>query len=596
LINFVGAQIGLSKVQLLQFTYKSVTRYEHLRALQGHYGYIPFHRFETKFVIWLIQAAIETRNNAELAGLFVQECRKRKIILPGITVIERLCADSRVAAEREIVGRIASRLDERMKKNLNTMLEETIDGRLTVHGWLKRFEVGHNSADINRLLGKLEYLQDLDIPESILEGIPAHRLIWLLQQGEAYYADGLRDINETRRLAILAVCVIEWKFMITDSILETHDRIVGKVYTDCKRMRDDQLTDQKKLVNETLTSFMQLGKKLLKAHAANSAVTDVIQDTDSLETLMVTAKALTKKLESDPLEFVLLGYGKFRRYTQRMLNNIFFKGNQAAQPLLDAIKLLKALNQSEKQGNSNLPICFANAKWCKRMGNDPERKLWEISILFAIRDGLRSRDIWVNNSRIHRDTNQQLLPIQKAAQTVSLPIPLQPDTWITDRQGLLEERIKQVSRMIRQGSLPNSSIENGKLRVNRLDRQVPEGMDTLTLDIYKQMPQIAITDILREVDADTGFTDSFTHIHTGSTCVDKIGLLNVLLAGGINMGLKKMALCSSSHTSFWSLMRISNWYLTSESMADALAVVIEKHRELPLSAAWGDGTTSSSDG
>jgi hypothetical protein len=84
--------------------------------LQQHYGYLPFHRFEAEFVIWLTQAAMETRNNVELAALFVQECRKRKIILPGITVIERLCADARVAAEREIVGRIASRLDERMKK------------------------------------------------------------------------------------------------------------------------------------------------------------------------------------------------------------------------------------------------------------------------------------------------------------------------------------------------------------------------------------------------------------------------------------------------------------------------------------------------
>jgi TnpA family transposase len=141
LIDFVGAQIGLSEIQLLKFTYKSVTRYEHLRALQQHYGYLPFHRFEAELVIWLTQAAIETRNNAELAALFVQECRKRKIILPGITVIERLCADARVAAEREIVGRIASRLDKRMKKNLHTMLEETVDGRLTIHGWLKRFEV-----------------------------------------------------------------------------------------------------------------------------------------------------------------------------------------------------------------------------------------------------------------------------------------------------------------------------------------------------------------------------------------------------------------------------------------------------------------------
>ena len=62
------------------------------------------------------------------------------------------------------------------------------------------------------------------------------------------------------------------------------------------------------------------------------------------------------------------------------------------------------------------------------------------------------------------------------------------------------------------------------------------------------------------------------------------------------MGLKKMALCSSSHTSFWPLMRIANWHVTSESMSDALAIIIDKHRKLPLSNVWGQGLTSSSDG
>jgi TnpA family transposase len=217
-------------------------------------------------------------------------------------------------------------------------------------------------------------------------------------------------------------------------------------------------------------------------------------------------------------------------------------------------------------------------------------------VLFAIRDGLRSRDIWVENSQAYQDTRQQLLPVEQAEQTVSLPVPLQADRWIQQRKDLLAQQIKQVSRMIRQGALPNSCIEKGKIRINRLDRQVPEGMDSLTLDIYSQMPQVSVTEILREVDEDTGFADSFTHIHTGSPSADRIGLLNVLLAGGINMGLKKMAVCSSSHTSFWSLMRISSWYVSHEAMTDALAVIIEKHRKLPLSAVWGDGTTASSDG
>jgi TnpA family transposase len=594
---FLAAQLGISEDELGTYGMRSETRYEHSSELQRLYGFRIFQEAdEPGFLNWLLQTAIETRNNTELVELFVQECRKRKIILPGITVIERLCAEARVVAEREIVGRIARRLDERMKQNLNAMLAETVDGRLTIHGWLKRFEAGHNSADVNRLLERLEYLKELDIPESVLEGIPSHRIIWLRQQGEAYYADGLRDINEARRFAILAVCVLEWKAMIKDAVLETHDRIVGKLYNSCKRIRDDQLIDQKELTNETLTSFVALGKKLLKAHTDNTTIVEVIQDTEALENLMITATALTKKLESDPLEHVLLGYGKFRRYTQRMLDDIIFEGNQAAQPLLKAIEVLKILNQSEKQQGGELPVGFANPSWSKRLGQEPDRKLWEMAVLFAIRDGLRSRDIWVVGSRTYQDTRQKLLPIQQAEKTLSLSIPLQANEWVIKRKGLLEQLIKKVARMIRQGTLPNSCIEKGKIHVNRLDPQIPEGIDTLTLDIYKRMPQVSITDILREVDKDTGFTDHFIHIHTGSPCMDKIGLLNVLLAGGINMGLKKMALCSSSHPSFWPLIRISNWHVNSESITNALSVVIDKHRILPLSSAWGDGTTSSSDG
>lgn len=219
-----------------------------------------------------------------------------------------------------------------------------------------------------------------------------------------------------------------------------------------------------------------------------------------------------------------------------------------------------------------------------------------MAILFSIRDGLRSRDIWVVGSRTYQDTRNQLLLVQQAEKTLSLPIPLNAKEWIKERKELLDHQIKHVTQMMQRKTLPNSCIENGKIYVNRLDSSIPEGIDSLTLDIYKEMPQISITDLIKEVDQDTGFTDYFTHIHTGSTCTDKLGLMNVLLAGGINMGLKKMALCSSSHTSFWSLMRISNWHVTSESIMNALSTIIDEHSKLPLSSSWGKGMTSSSDG
>ncbi|WP_407695342.1 hypothetical protein [Sphingobium cloacae] len=37
------------------------------------------------------------------------------------------------------------------------------------------------------------------------------------------------------------------------------------------------------------------------------------------------------------------------------------------------------------------------------------------------------------------------------------------------------------------------------------------------------------------------FPRPFTHLRTGAPCRDRIGLMNVLLAEGVNLGLRKMA-------------------------------------------------------
>lgn len=418
----------------------------------------------------------------------------------------------------------------------------------------------------------------------------------MLQQGGAYYADGLRELKEERRFAILAVAAIEWQSMLTDTIIETHDRIVGKLYSDCTRMRDTQLLDHKKLVKSTLKSYVQLSKTLLKAYDSGQPVADIITDKAALKTLMLNASALTQRMSSDPLEFALEGYGKFRRYSGRMLEDTTFEGNKSARPLLDAINVLREVNLHGHKDEVNLLTTFASPKWRKILGRTPDRKWWETAILFSIRDALRSRDIWVVGSRKYQDTRTQLLPIAQAEKCLSLPIPLQADDWINQRKTMLNEQMKKVSRMLRDGTLPSNTLEKGKLHVKRLERDIPEGMDALTLDVYNHMPQIPITDILKEVDADTGFSEAFTHINTGSPCADNLGLLNVLLADGINLGLKKMALCSSSHASFWPLMRISQWHVNSDATKNALSILMEAHENLPFANNWGDGTTSSSDG
>ncbi|TGG97369.1 Tn3 family transposase, partial [Escherichia coli] len=87
-----------------------------------------------------------------------------------------------------------------------------------------------------------------------------------------------------------------------------------------------------------------------------------------------------------------------------------------------------------------------------------------------------------------------------------------------------------------------------------------------------QIPPTRITDLLLEVDAATGFTEAFTHLRTGAPCADRIGLMNVILAEGINLGLRKMADATNTHT-FWELIRIGRWHVEGEAYDRALAMV-----------------------
>lgn len=42
------------------------------------------------------------------------------------------------------------------------------------------------------------------------------------RQGECYFADGLRDLPDKRRIAILAVCVIEWQAGIRENLIASN--------------------------------------------------------------------------------------------------------------------------------------------------------------------------------------------------------------------------------------------------------------------------------------------------------------------------------------------------------------------------------------
>lgn len=600
LLRFIGAQLGITSEALLAYAARRQTRQQHLEALRALYGYKMFTgRGARDLKVWLGSEAEAALSNEDLARRFVAECRRTQTILPGVSVIERLCADALVAAERKIEARISERLDTAMRARLDAMLAETVEGGISRFIWLRQFEVGKNSADMNRVLDRLEFLQRLGLTPAALKDVPPHRVTRLRRQGERYFTHDLRDVSDDRRLAILAACAVEWQAAVADAVVETHDRIVGKSWNEAKVRCDARIADAKTSLHGTLRAFSGLGAALLEARGDAAALEEAIATAcgwQALEGLVATADQLTVTMAADALAHVGQGYHRFRRYAPRMLRMLDVQAAPVAEPLIAAAQLVIGGSDQPMAGR---PTTFLRrgSKWHRHLqSQEPgDHRLWEVAVMFHLREAFRSGDIWLAQSRRYADLKDALVPIEAAQATPRLVMPFDPADWLADRKTRMAKALKRLAQAAKAGTIPGGSIEDGALKIDRLSPAVPAEAEGFVLDLYKRLPDIRITDLLLEVDDAIGFTEAFTHIRTGAPCKDRIGLLTVLLAEGLNLGLSKMAEATDTH-GYFELSSLSNWYVEADAMTRALAMVIEAQSALPMARFWGAGITASSDG
>jgi hypothetical protein len=90
-------------------------------------------------------------------------------------------------------------------------------------------------------------------------------------------------------------------------------------------------------VRTTLKSFAEIGGALLDAQDDGQPLEPVIgneQGWDRFKALVATAVSLTATITTDPLNHVLDGYHRFRRYAPRMLRLLDLQASPIAIPLV----------------------------------------------------------------------------------------------------------------------------------------------------------------------------------------------------------------------------------------------------------------------
>jgi len=360
-----------------------------------------------------------------------------------------------------------------------------------------------------------------------------------------------------------------------------------------------------KSVNEKVIHYANIGAALIQAREQGKDPYSAIESLmawDKFVHSIEDAKRLSRPINYDYLDLLKHRFNYLRKYTPTLLENVEFTSTKSGEVVIQALETIKDMNKNNKR---KIPIGtsleFVPNRWLKHVIDDEgniDRHYYEMAALTELRNLVRSGNISIKGSRHHKDFEDCL--VNKAVwdterENNKLTAPSSSEKYLTEKMNLLHSRIKWIESNI--AKLDGIDFKDGKLHVNRLEKNIPEAAREYSLSLYKLIPRVKLTDLLMEVASWTGFDKQLVHASTLQPPKEneKTSVMAAIMAMGTNIGLTKMV-DATQDVSYRQMSTASQWRLYEDAMNKAQAVLVNFQHQLGLSNYSGDGTTSSSDG
>jgi hypothetical protein len=442
-LAYVAQQLGVAPEAFADYAHRDQTRREHLVEIRRSHGFRIFDRNAFREVVaFSIPIAQTIIHPGQMAGVIVDELRRRQIFLPSPLILEAVLRRARQQAEQLTYEVLTNGLRPDTLQGLDDLLARRTGQAATWLSWLRNAPQSPAARNILRLIERLAYIRALGLDRARADMIPALTFDRLADEGSRITPQHLGELNALRRHATLAATGIRLEESLTDATLTMFDKLLGSMARRAEnRTRDKAVKTVRELQGHLRTLT---GSCRLLIDARSKGVDSLAQiealDWQRFAVAVEQAEVLGRPETVDRTSELIERHRTVKLFAGAFLNTFEFRGAGAVQ---GPCRRLPSSRSYTGPANGACLIacrCAVPSAWRPFVLRDGivDRAAYELCALAQLRERLRAGDIWVAGSRQFRDFDSYLIPPATFAalrEKGPLPLAIETDLSAISRNG-----------------------------------------------------------------------------------------------------------------------------------------------------------------
>jgi TnpA family transposase len=606
IINYLGRQLELPPALTVAVPERKATESEQRQQLLDYLGFRKFdEESQTQLTTWLEQQARLGVLPEDLLPQAEHYLLSHRFLFPGPSVLERLIIHTCAVVHDQVFATVGQRLSPELRQAMDHFLTVS-EGEQRSHFYrLKEYPPAATISSLQTYVQRYHTIAAIELVEVEPHVMTPTFLEYLFKLTKRYSAADLKRFADHKRYTLMLGFLLETRKVLLDHLVQMHEQYLLDLCRHAKIVHEQQhralRKRQKKAIDIVLATtsvFLDwpdeapLSKQELWQQVDEGALREALED-------LRTFKRLEERGYGDLL---LARYPSLRKYFAEFLQ-LPFAAAPGSEPLLQAIELVRQLDAGiMKKLPPDAPTAFVPPELYRALRDQTgniNRNAWETGLALAIKDALRSGDLYLPQSKHHVSFWDLTLSETRwqEVRTTSYTALQQPSPQ--EIRAALTRQFHDATQTADERFVRDdfATIEDGHLKLKRDDKVLLlPAVTTLQKVLDARLPSIRIEQLLLEVDQQTQFSQHFTPLRGSQSRPQHFyrTLLATLISQATNLGVVSMS-ASVKGTTVDMLRHVLHDFVREDTLTAASAEIVNHHHSLPLSAVHGSGTISSSD-